>query len=336
MKRNAFQRIVRWLCLWMIIATLLSLNGFSTSSAAQRAEKPARSEKKILVAHRGASAYAPEHTLEAYRLAIEQGADFVEQDLQLTRDGVLVCLHDTTLERTTNVEEVFPDRYTAEKDGGQTVKRWYVADFTLQEIKRLDAGSWFNAKFKGARVPTWAEAINSIKGKAGIYPETKAPDVYGRRGFNTERIVLSELKRHKLDRLGADKRTPVIIQSFSAASLRRMRTELKTKLPLVLLIGDENKGDWLTPAGLKSDRAFVDGIGPAKNLLDAAIVKAAHDARLTVTPYTFRSSGTGHFRNVREEMRYFLYALGADALFTDNPDEFPRERTMQTSPFSQD
>jgi glycerophosphoryl diester phosphodiesterase len=96
--------------------------------------------KKLLVAHRGASAYAPEHTVAAYRLALEQGADFVEQDLGVTKDGALVCLHDPTLERTTDVEQVFPDRFREE--GG--TKRWYIADFTADEIKRLDAGSWFD------------------------------------------------------------------------------------------------------------------------------------------------------------------------------------------------
>ncbi|MBO0860587.1 MAG: hypothetical protein J2P21_19320 [Chloracidobacterium sp.] len=116
--------------------------------------------KKILIAHRGASAYAPEHTVEAYRLAIEQGADFVEQDLQVTKDSELVCLHDLTLERTTDVKEVFPDRFRADVSedrppGGRPVNHWYVSDFTLNEIKRLDAGSWFNAKFKGARVQTF-------------------------------------------------------------------------------------------------------------------------------------------------------------------------------------
>lgn len=328
MQQNAFQILFRLMC----IAILLISNGLPTSSATpQRAAAgtSGRAVKKILVAHRGASAYAPEHTLEAYKLAIEQGADFVEQDLQVTRDGVLVCLHDTTLERTTDVEEVFPDRYTAEKSGDLTVKRWHVADFTLQEIKLLDAGGWFNARFTGARVPTWAEAIKLLRGQTGIYPETKAPEVYGIRGFNMERLVLAELKRHQLDRPGADQRTPVIIQSFSAASLQRMRRDLKTKLPLVLLIGEENKDDWLTSAGLKRARTFADGIGPAKHLLDAAIVKAAHDAKLTVTPYTFRSSGTGRFPNVREEMSYFLYTLDVDALFTDNPDEFPRKKITQ-------
>ena len=124
--------------------------------------------KKQLVAHRGASAYAPEHTLDAYRLALEQGADYVEQDLAVTRDGVLVCIHDLTLERTTDVEEVLPDRSAADGDGA--VRRWRVHDFTLAEIKRLDAGSWFDKKFAGARIPTFQEAVDLIKGKAGLYP----------------------------------------------------------------------------------------------------------------------------------------------------------------------
>ena len=123
--------------------------------------------QKQLVAHRGASAYAPEHTLEAYRLAIEQGADFVEQDLAVTKDGVLVCIHDLTLERTTNVEEVFPDRFVRGHERRRPGdSRWLVADFTLAEIKQLDAGSWFNAKFAGARIPTFQEAIDAVRGKA--------------------------------------------------------------------------------------------------------------------------------------------------------------------------
>lgn len=284
---------------------------------------PAAPPAKILVAHRGASAYAPEHTLEAYRLALAQGADFVEQDLQVTKDGVLVCLHDLTLERTTDVEEVFPDRARAEAGG----RHWYVADLTLAEIRRLDAGSWFGAKFKGARVPTWREAIAEVRGKAGLYPETKGPEVYSGRGFEMERLVLEELRHHGLDRPGADPKTPVIIQSFSAASLRKMAFELKTKLPLVLLISDAGGGgEWLTEGGLRQVKEFASGIGPAKKLLadQPEVVRRAHDAGLTVTPYTFRSGAVGRFKNVREEMDYYLYTLGVDALFTDNPDQFPR------------
>src|SRR5918999_4009987 len=102
---------------------------------------------KMLIAHRGASAYAPEHTRAAYRLAIEQGADYVEQDLAVTRDGVLICLHDESLERTTNVEDVFPDRGRVIPGGGR--RYWLAVDFTLAEIKQLDAGTWFDRKFAG-------------------------------------------------------------------------------------------------------------------------------------------------------------------------------------------
>src|SRR5262249_51711902 len=109
----------------------------------------------FVIAHRGASAYAPEHTLAAYTLALQQGADYVEQDLDITKDGVLVCSHDPSLERTTNVEEVFPDRFTEVKQGDRTVKHWFIEDFTLAEIKRLDAGSWFDPKFAGQKVMTF-------------------------------------------------------------------------------------------------------------------------------------------------------------------------------------
>ncbi|HEX8999650.1 MAG TPA: glycerophosphodiester phosphodiesterase family protein [Blastocatellia bacterium] len=288
-------------------------------------------KKKILVAHRGASAYAPEHTAAAYRLAIEQGADFVEQDLQITKDGVLVCLHDLTLERTTNVEELFPDRFHTDvtEDQPQTAspaKHWYVSDFTLAEIKKLDAGSWFNEKFKGERVQTWQEAIALVRGKAGMYPETKAPEVYGKRGFDMEKLLMESLRKNKLDQPNADPKTPLVIQSFSAASLRKLRDEYKTKLTLTFLIGGDPQKQWLTEDGLKKVKAFADGIGPSKLLLEREpkIVEWAHVAGLTVTPYTFRSANTGKFRDVREEMTHFLFTLGVDALFTDNPDQFPR------------
>lgn len=277
----------------------------------------AQYQKKTLIAHRGASSYAPEHTLEAYRLALTQGADYVEQDLQITKDGVLVCLHDETLERTTNVAAVFPDRFKMENNK----KRWSVSDFTLAEIKQLDAGSWFDSKFAGARVPTWQEAIDLVRGKAGLYPETKAPEYYGSRGFDMEKLVLAQLKKNKLP----DKKTPVVIQSFSPESLRKMKLELKTKVPLVFLISPRQQ-EWLTAESLQKARAFAIGIGPDKNLLDGKpeLVKLAHDKGLSVTPYTVTTKVKSRFANVKEEMSYYLKTLGVDALFTDNPDQFPR------------
>lgn len=297
---------------------------FVVAASCLRSAEPGFAQgKKQLIAHRGASGYAPEHTLEAYRLGLEQGADFIEQDLQITKDGVLVCLHDLTLERTTNVKEVFPER--GKTDNG--AKHWYVSDFTLAEIKQLDAGVWFNQKFKGARVPTFAEAIQVVRGKAGLYPETKAPEVYGSRGFDMEKLLLAELKKFKLDTPNADPKTPLIIQSFSPASLRKLAFDLKTKLPLVLLVSNGEEKEWLTPAGLKEARKFASGIGPAKGLIEAnpQLVQWAHEAGLTVTPYTFRVGLSGKYKDVREEMRHFLFTYNVDALFTDNPDQFPRQ-----------
>jgi glycerophosphoryl diester phosphodiesterase len=287
----------------------------------------AGSGAKILVAHRGASAYAPEHTMAAYRLALQQGADFIEPDLQVTRDGVLIALHDVTLERTTDVEEVFPERFREEMVNGRATRRWYVHDFTLAEIRQLDAGSWFDPRFAGERVPTLAEVIELARGRAGIFPETKEPETYGAVGLDMERLLIAELRRHGLHEPGGVRGTPVVIQSFSPASLRILRHELGTRLPLTLLLGSPDREGWLTDEGLDRAAAFATGIGPTKSLLlaDPTIVPRAQARGLTVIPYTFRSANTGQFPDVRSEMAHFLFELGVDGLFTDNPDLFPGE-----------
>lgn len=278
--------------------------------------------RPTLIAHRGASAYAPEHTLAAYQLALDQGADFVEPDLQITKDGVLICMHDTTLERTTNVGKVFPDRAKMVK-GKMT---WLVADFTLEEIRTLDAGSWKDEKYTGTRVATFQEMIDLVKGKAGIIPETKSPETYGKLGLRMEPLVMKILKKNQLDQPGADPKTPVIIQSFSAESLRILRNEHKCKLPLVFLFGGTKAKEWETPDGLAKIRQFADGIAPHKDLVLATpdIVGQAHKLGMSVTVWTCRAKDPGKFENVREEMAHLLRNLKVDAIFTDNPDEFPR------------
>lgn len=279
--------------------------------------------KKLLIAHRGASAYAPEHTIAAYEMAIKQGADFVEQDLQVTKNGVLICMHDLTLERTTNVEDIYPDR--AVLAGAK--KTWPVSEFTLEEIKKLDAGSWFDPKFKNKRVPTFQEAIDVIRGKAGLFPETKGPETYAERGLAMEGKLAQILRKNKLDWPGADSTTPVIIQSFSAQSLKALKQEQKLELPLVLLIGGRESADkWLTDDGLKDVKTFAAGIGPAKQLIaaDKTLVSRAHALGLTVTPFTFKSSAHNGYSDTRAEMKEFLDSFGVDALFTDNPDLFPQ------------
>ncbi len=282
---------------------------------------------KTLIAHRGASSYAPEHTAAAYRLAIAQGAHYVEQDLQVTKDGQLVCLHDLTLERTTNVKQLFPGRARTASREGRDLTGWHVTDFTLAEIKQLDAGSWFDPKYAGEKILTFQEAIDLVRGKAGIYPETKAPEVYGSVGFDMEKLVMDVLAKNGLDTPGADPKTPVFLQSFSAESLKKMRQQMKVALPLLFLITDRDRDLWLTPEKIGSIKAFADGIGPAKGIISGKpeIVTWAHGAGLSVTPYTFRSAGQPAGRTVRDEMDQFLYTFGVDAVFTDNPDQFPRK-----------
>ena len=277
--------------------------------------------RKHSIAHRGASAYAPEHTLAAYRLAIEQGADYVEQDLAVTKDGVLVCLHDDSLERTTNVAEVFPDRASTDQATGQ--RRWLAVDFTLAEIKQLDAGRWFDARFAGERVPTWEEAVKAVGSAAALYPELKSPPLYRARGIDMTRLFTESLRR-----LGLDKGSPsrLVVQSFDDQVIRELATALPA-FPRTFLIEARDGERWLSAQGLAEIARFATGIGPTKRLLDGRpeIVRAAHAAGLTVTPYTFTSRAPSRFPDVREEMRYYLFDLGVDALFTDNPDRFPRD-----------
>ncbi len=277
---------------------------------------------KQLIAHRGASAYAPEHTLAAYRLAMEHGADYVEQDLAVTRDGVLICLHDDTLERTSNVGEIYPRRFSEESGGAG--RRWIANDFTLAEIRRLDMGAWFDPAFAGQHIVTWQDAIDLVRGKAGLYPELKSPPLYVGRGVDMVSIFVESVRSNGLDRPESLRTTPIIAQSFDEATIRRLAVELPA-VPRILLM-DSGLDVGLAAARLEEIAGFATGIGPDKALIDRdpAIVTRAHQARLTVTAYTFRASNPGRFASVREEMSHFLYTLKIDALFTDNPDLFPR------------
>jgi glycerophosphoryl diester phosphodiesterase len=309
-------------------ATLISMRRISSSLIvvswimAAGFHMGAAGEKK-LVAHRGASAYAPEHTLASYRLALQQHADYVEQDLAVTKDLALICLHDESLERTTNIEDVFPDRAVVDRATGR--KQWLAVDFTLAEIKRLDAGSWFDARFAGERIPTWEEAVATVGTAAGLYPELKTPALYRARGIDQTALFIESLKR-----LGLQKRTPgsLIVQSFDEQPLKDLTVQIPS-LPRTFLIDNRDGARWLTAEGLAQIKTFATGIGPAKGLLDGhpEIVRTAHAAGLTVTPYTFTTraaAGSGRFPSVSDEMRYYLSELDVDALFTDNPDQFPR------------
>lgn len=283
------------------------------------AARPAH--EKTLIGHRGACAYAPENTLESYQLAIKQGVDYVEQDLQITKDGVLVCAHDMSLERTTDVASVFPDRFVENVVKGKTVKQWPLHTFTVAEIKRLDAGSFMGEKFKGVTIPTWQEAIDLIRGKSGLCPETKAPEVYGKLGFDMEALVMRTLKKNGLDKPRGNDATPVFLQSFSGPSLEKLHKQYQLAWPALKL---ESTGVKLKPDAFAEIKQYATATGPFKRDITPELVTAAHAAGLKVITWTFRKGDEKEFDSVGEEMRHYLYDLGVDGMFTDNPDLFPR------------
>jgi glycerophosphoryl diester phosphodiesterase len=196
-------------------------------------------------------------------------------------------------------------------------------DFTLAEIKRLDAGTWFDPKFAGERIPTWEEAVALVGTSAGLYPELKTPALYTSRGIDMTRIFADSLKTLRLSERPAGS---LIVQSFDEGPLRTLAKEFHA-IPRTLLIEPREGARWLSREGLAEVARFATGIGPSKSLLDGKpeIVSMAHAAGLTVTPYTFTTrGGATRFPTVRDEMRYYMAELEVDALFTDNPDLSPR------------
>lgn len=280
---------------------------------------------KQLIAHRGASGYAPEHSRAAYALALEQRADFVEQDLAVTKDGVLICLHDDTLERTSNVAQVFPDRFRRRPFLPDPRRHWLANDFTLEELRRLDVGGWFAPRFCGELIVTFQDAIDLVKGKAGLYPELKSARLYASRGVDIVQLFAEQTRRNGLERPESLTTTPLIVQSFDESTIRRLVEELPS-VPRVLLLDSFGRGG-MTDARLADIARVATGIAPQKSLIAGQpdVVTRAHAAGLTVTAWTFRSKGLFGYATVREEMAAFLNGFGVDAVFTDNPDQFPRE-----------
>lgn len=166
------------------------------------------------------------------------------------------------------------------------------------------------------------------RGRPASIPETKAPEVYGKQGLNMEKLLMEALKKNGLDQPGAEPRTPVVIQSFSIASLKALREEHGCKLPLVFLFdGKGTTKEFTTAEGLKSVPTFADGIAPHKSLVleRPALVRDAHALGMSVTVWTCRVGQNGQFADVRQEMTHLLRECKVDAIFTDNPDQFPRE-----------
>ena len=311
-------------------------------------------KKPIVIGHRGAAGHRPEHTLEGYKLAIEMGADFVEPDLVMTKDKVLMARHENEISGTTDVATKFPDRKTTKVVDGETIKGWFIEDFTLKEMKTLRANErlpFRNHNFDGKfEIPTFTEILELVKKESkerkrqiGIYPETKHPTYFENAGLPLETAVVAELKKYGLDK----KDSPVFIQSFEMGILRKFKK--LTKVPLIFLIDDPEKipydlvaekkkityKELLQPASLKELSATIAGIGPYKRYIvpenekheklpPTTLIADAHKVGLLVHPYTFRNEDQYLLKDYKgDPQNEYLefYKLGVDGVFSDFADE---------------
>ncbi|TQI76681.1 glycerophosphoryl diester phosphodiesterase [Bosea sp. AK1] len=286
---------------FLLSTTLLAALSFQAPVALAQAAPTLSGQKPLVIAHRGASGYLPEHTIEGYKLAIEQGADFIEPDLVSTRDGVLVVRHEPMLSGTTDVADrpEFANRKTTRKVDGVDTTDWFANDFTAAEIKTLKAKQAFADRDQSHngqyQIPTFQEVIDLAKAEStrtgrtiGIYPETKHPTYHAALGLAFEDKLLDMLKAAGW----TDKTAPVFIQSFETANLKYLRP--KTQLRLVQLVdgdGVDKDGkvtlaapfdrpydfavlgdkrtfqDMLSAEGLKEIATYADGVGPWKPYL---------------------------------------------------------------------
>ncbi len=328
----------------LLMITLISMAALSCQKA---------SPSKIVIAHRGASAYLPEHTLESKAMAHAMGADYIEQDVALTRDNRAVVIHDHYLDTVSNVREVYPRR--SRKDG-----RFYVIDFSLAELRRLtfferinrDTGKVVYPKRFPAgrsipfRIHTLEEEIEMIQGmnksrgmNTGIYPELKAPRFHTDEGKDIAKIMLDILYRYGYK----EKKDKCYLQCFDPACLEYLRNDLKCKLKMIQLIADNSWNEtpgvdyqaMLTPGGLKKISTYADGVGPWTDLIVIPskektkqttytvtdVVKNAHSLGLEVHPFTFRADSLpGRAKNFDDYLSIFVEKLDIDGFFTDFPD----------------
>lgn len=307
-------------------AIVLLAWSLTAMAAAAQESNPAMSSSEprpLVIAHRGASALRPEHTLAAYAKAIEDGADAIEPDLVSTRDGVLVARHENEISGTTDVAEhaEFAARKTNKSVDGETISGWFTEDFTLAELRTLHArerlpqlrSTQYDGQFG---IATLEEIINLVASESsrrgrviGLVPEIKHPTHFARLGLAMEDKLLGMLQAHEYTR-----RAPVMIQSFETANLRALRESLghtRPNIQLLQLLGDPGErpfdvvtakrrttyGDMMQANGLREIAGYADAIGPSLKSIDlrtddqgsrSTLVDAAHEAGLKVVVYTFR------------------------------------------------
>lgn len=307
--------------------------------------------RPLVIAHRGASGTLPEHTLEAYDLAISQGADYIEPDVVSTRDGILVARHENEIGGTTDVATKFPERRRSAVVDAQRLEGWFIEDFTLTELRTLRArervATRSHANDGRFMVPTLDDVLTLLRRRErevgrtiGVYPETKHPTYFRGIGLPLEDRLLETLARHGF-RSASD---AVFIQSFETGNLRALRQ--RTTIRLIQLIGEGewppdiaaagNRGDpadYLRPASLREIATYAFGIGVGKGLVlpvlpggsfgtPTSLVADAHGAGLAIHVWTLRSDApflpVGYNGDAVAEWRRFM-ALGVDGIFGDFP-----------------
>ncbi|MBY0148410.1 glycerophosphodiester phosphodiesterase family protein [Neobacillus niacini] len=253
---------------------------FSPFQQAFAAETTGELRKVDNVAHRGASGYAPENTIAAFDKGVDMKSDYIEIDVQRSKDGELVIIHDTTVDRTT--------------DGTGRVK-----ELTFEQIRSLDAGSWKGEEFKGEKIPTFDEILDRYHGKVGILIELKAPELYP----GIEAQVAQELTERNLDKPQNEK---IIIQSFNFESMK-ITNSLLPKVPIGVLTSNRAH---TTEQALKEFATYADYVNPSYGIVSKELVDQVHSLGMKIQSWTVRS----------QEAADFLLEMNVDGIITDYPD----------------
>ncbi len=342
----------------MLAAALAASVTASAPAMASDRDKDDRAEP-LVIGHRGASGYRPEHTLASYALAARMGADFVEPDLVITKDGVLVARHEPEIEDTTDVDThpEFASRRTTKVIDGVSYEGFFVEDFTLAELKTLRAeeripalrqrNTIYNGRFP---IPTLQEVIDltrrlskELDREIGIYPETKHPTYFRSIGKPLEEPLVKALRKNGLDR----RKAKIFVQSFEVDNLKWLNKKIDSPLVQLLSSGSPADGsgktyaEMATAKGLKDVAKYAQGVGPSKDYIvprvanseqaPTSFIRDAHRAGLKVHPYTFRNEN--QFQSAEKQNpgtpadygkafdEYFqFFELGVDGVFSDNPD----------------
>lgn len=266
----------------MLIGTGVALSLLFSPLSQAFAEELTVGERKQVdnVAHRGAAAYAPENTIASFDVAVGMKADYIELDVQRSKDGELVLIHDTTVDRTT--------------DGTGKVR-----DLTFEQLRNLDAGSWKGEQFKGEPIPTFEEILDRYHGKVGILIELKAPELYP----GIEEQVAQALKERNLDKPQNEK---IILQSFNFESMKKMN-ELLPQVPIGVLTS--NRAHTTTEA-LQEFSTYADWFNPSYGIVTEELVNQVHSLGMQIGSWTVRSQAAADF----------LFEMDVDAIITDYPD----------------